>query len=272
MSDPPRLVRSDLLPTLTIDPVTQAAAGRVRRTNHCGCLATRGKKGTPGVPRLHVDEQDFGAPGWSHTLDLVRAGVADGVEIFEPSAHMPWDDWMRVVTLPEEISDLKTVQQIRLYGSHLRRLPPQIGRMVALQDLDIYTSYSLHWLPFEVLRCSQLSKTRMSTRTLYGNRKTRLPFPRLSGPVEALMPPSCSVCDRPFGDIAPQLYWVTLRVGTDMAPLLIHSCSSDCTQSVPTPPANYFARPHKGGAGVGMPEEWDPSRGILWPDDVVMKL
>jgi hypothetical protein len=251
------------LPTLAIDPVTLAAASRAGRREHCNCLASRTRKGTPGIPNLHADAQDVGAPGWRRTLDLVRSGVAGEMKVFEPSAHVPWDEWVKVLALPGEIADLTAVEQIRLYGSHLRRLPPQIGRMAALEDLDIYTSYSLHWLPFEVLRCAKLSKSRMSTRALYGNRKTRLPFPKLSGPVEALMPPSCSVCDRPFGDVAPHLYWITLRVGTDIAPLLVHSCSKDCTLSLPSPPANYFAKPHKGGGGVGMPDEWDPGRRII---------
>lgn len=263
MSDQSRISGTDQLPTIAIDPVTKAAAARVRRTDHCGCLTMPTKKGMPDVPHLHADEQDLGAPGWSYTLDQVRSGVTEGIKIFDPSAQVPWDDWMKVVTLPEEISQLKTVLQIRLYGSYLRRLPPQIGRLVALEELDIYTSYSLHWLPYEITRCSRLTKSRMSTRALYGNRKTRLPFPRLSAPVEALMPPTCSVCDRAFGPVAPELYWVSLRIGTDTVPLLIHSCSRDCTLSVPTPPAEYFPRPHKGGEGVGMPDEWDPARGIF---------
>jgi hypothetical protein len=206
---------------------------------------------------LHVDNQDPDVAGWSRTLDLVRSSTAQGAQVFEPAAHLPWDDWMKVVTLPEEIAELKTVKQVRLYGSHLRRLPPHIGRMVMLEELDIYTSYSLHWLPYEILRCSRLCRSRISTRALYGNRKTRLPFPQLSSPVEALIPQTCSVCDRPFGAVVPQLFWVTLRVGTDMVPLLIHSCSHDCTLSVPAAPANYFERPHQGGAGVGMPAEWE---------------
>jgi hypothetical protein len=223
------------------------------------------------VPRLHVDTQDFSAPGWSKSLDLVRATAADGAEVFEPSAQVRWEEWMKVVTLPEEVSKLNAVRQVRLYGSHLRRLPPQIGQMSALQELDIYTSYSLHWLPYEVLRCSRLTQSRMSTRALYGNRKTRLPFPKLSRPVELLIPPTCSVCNRPFGPVAPDPYWVTLRVATDVVPLLLHSCSHDCTLSVPTAPANYFERPHKGGPGVGMPAAWDPARRILWPEDSIIK-
>ena len=160
---------------------------------------------------------------------------------------------MRVITLPLEVASLTHVTEVRLYGSHLRRLPPEIGRMSSLRELDIYTSYSLHWLPYEVTRCVNLSASRMSTRALYGNRKTRLPFPRLSRPIEGLLPATCSVCDQSFGERTPQPFWTTQRVGTDYVPLLIHCCSSACIDSVPSAPSGFFERPHKGGGGVGMP-------------------
>ena len=227
------------------------------RRKHCHCLAPRTRNGAPGVPRLHADQQDISATGWLGMLDLVSRCVAASTEIFEPAAEMSWAERAGVVTLPAQIAALKAVREIRLYGSHLRRLPPEIGRMEALEDLDIYTSYSLHWLPYEVLRCGLLSRSRMSTRALYGNRKTRLPFPRLTTALDVLAPSTCSICDREFGDAAPDPLWITLPVGTDIVPLLVHSCSRSCTQSLPTPPAGYFERPHKGGGGVGMPTEWD---------------
>jgi len=255
MSDLPRIWNAASLPRLTLDPVTRAGVGRVLRRDHCHCLAPRTRKGPPGIPRLHVDRQDISVPGWPRTLDLVRRCAAERAEIFEPAASLPWEEWMGVVTLPALIADLTAVRQMRLYGSHLRRLPPEIGRMAALENLDIYTSYSLHWLPYEVLRCRRLDKSRMSTRALYGNRKTRLPFPRLTNAVNVLTPPTCSICDRALGDATPDRLWVTLPVGTDIVPLLVHSCSRSCTQSLPTPPERYFERPHKGGGGVGMPAE-----------------
>jgi hypothetical protein len=223
------------------------------------------------VPRLHVDQQDESAPGWKATIDLIRRCAIERADTFEPSAYVPWDDWMSVVVLPAHIADLMAVRTVRLYGSHLRRLPPEIGRMQSLVELDIYTSYSLHWLPYEILRCQGLSDSRMSTRALYGNRKTRLPFPPLRPAVDALTPPTCSVCDRSLGDTVPDRLWVTLRVGTDIVPLLVHSCSHSCTLSIPAPPAGYFERPHKGGGGIGMPAEWDPARGIFWPGDKIIK-
>jgi hypothetical protein len=169
-------------------------------------------------------------------------------------ATIPADEWSTVTTLPPSISDLTTVTTLRLYGSHLRRLPPEVGRMTALSKLDVYTSYSLHWFPYEITRCSALNDSRVSTRALYGNIKTRLPFPRLAGPIDTLAPPTCSVCDQPFGESGAQVLWTTQRVATDVVPLLIHSCSPECTSCIPDAPEGYYRRPHRGGGGVGMPD------------------
>ncbi len=237
----------------SIDPATKAAVGRITRRDHCACLAVRTKRGTPLVPNMHVEPQDESADGWTQIKGLVAREARSRPSLFEPSAHIAWEEWIKVITLPKEIDSLTSVREVRLYGSHLRRLPPEIGALTQLEDLDIYTSYSLHWLPYEVTRCRNLRRSRMSTRALYGNMKTHLPFPRLSRPIDTLLPSTCSVCDQAFGERAPQLYWTTQRVGTDYVPLLLHSCSDACTQSVPPSPKGFFETPHKGGGGVGMP-------------------
>ncbi len=238
---------------LSIDPDTSAAIQHVGKRNHCKCLQGKNKKGNLLVHSIHAHEQDKTVTGWQQTTNLIIKAKQDKNTIFEPSAKIEWDDWTEVITLPKDIEHLKAVKEMRLYASHLQRLPPEIGQMKALENLDIYTSYSLHWLPYEITRCSKLSDSRMSTRALYGNRKTRLPFPPIKKPMEVLLPETCSVCDRPFGERSPSLYWITLPIGTDIVPLLIHSCSDECIKSVPTPPNGYFQRPHKGGGGVGMP-------------------
>src|SRR6266478_9553139 len=234
----------------SIDPATKAAIGRITRRQHCACLAVRTKKGAPLVPKMHVEAQDQSAAGWGQVTDLIERLARTSAPILEPSAQIPWEDWMRVITLPPQVASLTHVVEIRLYGSHLRRLPPEIGRMTSLRELDIYTSYSLHWLPYEVTRCANLSASRMSTRALYGNRKTRLPFPRLSCQIEGLLPATCSVCDQPFGERTPQPFWTTQRVGTDYVPLLIHSCSSACIDSIPSAPSGFFERPTRVAAAL----------------------
>ena len=236
-----------------LDPATADASRRTTRRDHCFCLAVRGKKGTPLVPNMHVEPQNDAAPSWSKLLALIDRLAAAKDQVFEPSSHLQQDEWIQVITLPSTLASLSDVTEIRLYGSHLRRLPPEIGRMSSLRTLDIYTSYSLHWLPYEVTRCARLEDSRMSTRALYGNRKTRLPFPRLSRPVATLRPATCSICDRPFDGREPLLFWTTQRVGTDDVPLLIHACSLECVDATPSAPPGFVPRPHKGGGGVGMP-------------------
>lgn len=235
-----------------VDPITLAAARRVERGGHCSCLSSRGKKGVPSVPNLHVEMQDTSAPGWRSLLSIIDDGR--DTPVLEPAAEIPAGQWSDVITLPAEVQFLTRASQLRLYGSHLRRLPPEIGRLSALRNLDIYTSYSLHWLPYEITRCARLSEIRMSTRALYGNIKTRLPFPRLSRPSEALQPQTCSVCDRPFGDSGATPFWTTQRIGTDVAPLLAHTCSPECVAGIPDAPEGYHLKPHRGGGGVRMPD------------------
>lgn len=221
----------------SIDAPTKKAIARITRREHCGC--------SKAAPELHSESQNDGVPGWQKALTWVEDLTKSHAEVLEPSS-ISWEEWMDVITLPSSIESLANVKAIRLYGSHLRRIPPEIGRMHALRELDIYTSYSLHWLPYELTRCRQLKKSRMSTRAMFGNRKTHVPFPRLGAPLAALTPASCSVCDREFGE-TPELFWHTLRLGTDDVPLLIHSCSAACTRAVPDAPVGYSKRPHKGG-------------------------
>lgn len=238
---------------LSVDPLARDALASISQRAHCSCLAARTRKGTPGVPNLHI-EQQVDTTGWRTVVELMHSANSAGTRELEPAAHLPWKDWMTVITLPTEIGRCTQIETLALYGSHLRRLPPEIGRLASLQDLDLYTSYSLHWLPYEVTRCKDLARTRMSTRALYGNRKTRLPFPRLHRPVETLIPPTCSICDRGFGERGPNPLWTTARVGTDYVGLLAHSCSRECTLSIPAAPPGFHAAPHKGGGGVGMPD------------------
>ena len=63
------------------------------------------------------------------------------------------------------------IYTMNLYGSGLVRIPPEVGEMTALEDFDPYTSYRLHWFPFEITRCPKLKDSRVSTRALYGNFK-----------------------------------------------------------------------------------------------------
>ena len=53
--------------------------------------------------------------------------------------------------------------------------------MESLEEFTPYTSYKLHWFPFEITRCIKLVESTVSTRALYGNYLHRTPFPSLRG-------------------------------------------------------------------------------------------
>ena len=238
----------------SVDPVTTTAARRIVRGGHCGCLESLNKKGRPSVPVLHYEEQVQGE-SWDR-LNAIFVDAADRkARIVEPDTFMSPEAWSSIICLPPSIGMLGQTEELRFYGSHLGRIPPEIGLMEQLNDLDIYTSYSLHWLPYEITRCRNLKSSRISTRALYGNAKTLLPFPRLDQRANIFAPQSCSVCNKPFGANEPVAHWTTQCVGTDIVPLMLFSCSKACRDAVPDAPEGYYARPHRGGGGVGMPAD-----------------
>jgi uncharacterized protein (TIGR02996 family) len=221
-------------------------------------------------PYLHTDAQDTECDVWKRLLDAVEEAAADQREAFSYLEDISSADRSRIVTLPPTIAKLKAVKSFGLYGSYLVRIPPEIGAMTSLEDFDPYTSYRLHWLPYEITRCKNLQVSRVSTRALYGNFKHRPPFPRVdcSAPTapgrhepERLplkrstggMIRLCSVCARPFEDHRLHRVWVSLKVATDVLPLLVNACSEDCIKQLPSPPEGYVATPHKGGPLVQQP-------------------
>jgi hypothetical protein len=119
---------------------------------------------------------------------------------------------------------------------------------------DVYTSYRLHWLPFEITRCANLKSSRVSTRALYGNYKYRPPFPRLHTKTgDLFLPEQCSVCGNALEIKNTIQAWISLRVATDVVPLLVHACSKECVDALPMPPAGYVDHAHAGGLGLAQP-------------------
>ena len=126
--------------------------------------------------------------------------------------------------------------------------------MSSLEDLDVYASHRLHWFPYEITRCRKLRDSRVSTRSLYGNFKDRPPFPQLSdvNPLDRDRS-RCSVCDRPLTEGDIHRVWISLRIATDVLPLLVHACSPACVDQLPAPAEGYVERPHTGGPSLEQP-------------------
>ena len=207
---------------------------------------------------LHSEAQNTNCDGWAMLTDLIEKAASLGSQEFSPGLELPPELWAQIITLPASISKLTSVRKLYLYSSHLVRIPPEIGDMANLEELDLYTSYRLHWMPFEVTRCPRLKKTRFSTRALYGNFKYRPPFPRLNAAnlKSNTESTNCSVCRKQLGPDSAMQVWISLRIGTDVLPLLTTVCSNDCVRRLPPPARGYVDHPHTGGLGVIQPPTW----------------
>ncbi|MGW4384198.1 leucine-rich repeat domain-containing protein [Kitasatospora sp. NPDC004531] len=231
----------------------------------CRCLPVGGRARRV---RFHRERQDTSAPGWLRLLELVGEAAADGREEFAPLQEMTPQQRRQVVTLPAGIGALTRVRKLVLYRSNLVRLPAEIGRMRALEEFDPYTSYRLHWFPYELARLPALRGSRVSTRALYGNPKYRPGFPALAEPADgpdlAALDPgtwgatevrACSVCDGPVTELRQA--WISLHTsGHDVLPLLVNACSAACLASLPSPAADHVPTWHRGGPGLVQPPAW----------------
>ncbi|MFG2919665.1 leucine-rich repeat domain-containing protein [Kitasatospora sp. NPDC048298] len=236
----------------------------------CRCIqhiSTRPQRPT----RFHRERQDTTAPGWIRLLELVEEAAADGREVFKPLAELTAEQRRQVVTLPPTIAKLTSVKHLVLYGSNLVRIPPEIGAMKSLEEFTPYTSYRLHWFPYEITRCPNLRRSTVSTRAIYGNYKTRPPFPPLPAAAttgtqgvdfENLDPGvrgaaairTCSVCDQCIKGVNLRQVWISLWAsGADVLPLLVNACSTTCVEALPSPAEGYVQTPHAGGLSVGQP-------------------
>lgn len=212
----------------------------------CGCLdpSRRQELGREGT-RLHLQEQDRAGRPWQRLLELIDVAAADEREVFAPAQDLGPEDWSQIITLPASISKLSRVKHLQLYGSNLVRIPPEIGEMEALENFTPYTSYNLHWFPYELTRCARLVDSTVSTRAIYGNSKNHLPFPKLPVPSEELFPSACSICRGPFHNHGPIQRWVSLQVAKDLLPLLVHACQQSCLKRLPRT-GDHRSQPHQG--------------------------
>lgn len=223
---------------------------------------------------FHSEKQDLVCDGWKHLLELIEKVAVDEGEEFNPLEDLTLEERRQIVTLPPSIGTLIHVRNFNLYDSALVRIPPEIGDMTSLEVFTPYTSYRLHWFPFEITRCKKLTKSTVSTRALYGNYHFRPPFPELQPDRESIgdldlghLSPdiwgadaiiACSVCNRPLKDAGLHQVWISLWVAAyDVLPLLVNACSPDCIRRLPTPPQDYVQGAHKGGLQLKQPPQ-DP--------------
>ncbi|MGD1847574.1 MAG: hypothetical protein ACFB10_19465 [Salibacteraceae bacterium] len=228
----------------------------------CASINTHPQLNPMKGPTLPTDHQDRTSEAWRKLCAYIDALAASGDDEFTPREALGDALFAQIYTLPASIAQLKRVKKVGLYGSRLQWLPPEIGEMESLEYFDPYTSYDLHWFPYEITRCKHLKDSRISTRALFGNFKHRSPFPSLAGnPVRYHSQNlKCSVCDTPISYAQTDQYWISLLIGTDVVPLLANVCSTSCKSRLPTPHEKYVQEPHKGGPDLQQPpdaeQEW----------------
>ena len=223
----------------------------------------------PSEVRFHGEVQDTECDGWKRLVDLVETAATDGRPEFSPFEEIPGEEWRQLVTLPATIAKLKAVRRFVLYRTWLVRIPPEIGEMENLERFEPYTSHRLHWFPYEITRCKKLTRSVVSTRSLYGNPKHRPPFPSLQSArastatldlarllpaiwgVEAVA--TCSVCGRSLTSGRLHQAWLSAPVATDVLPLLVNACSDRCVRELPPGAEGFVKTPHGGGAAVQQP-------------------
>ncbi|REH37148.1 hypothetical protein BCF44_115152 [Kutzneria buriramensis] len=216
--------------------------------DRCECFY-QGDVRPPRKVRFHRERQDTEAEGWLRLLALIDEAAADGRTEFAPLRQMTPEQRRQVITLPPTIAKLTAVRKLTIYRSNLVSVPPAIGAMAGLVEFVPYTSHRLHWFPYEITRCPNLVRSTVSTRSLYGNFKIRPPFPELDGTEHVTA--ACSVCDGPIERV--HQVWISLRVATDVLPLLVNACSTTCVEALPTPPEEHVPLPHTGGLTVKQP-------------------
>lgn len=253
----------------TSDPAPER---RGPRQDACSCFDQSRPRPRARV-EFHAERQDTSAPGWQRLLELVDEAAADGREEFRPLTELSPEERRQVITLPPSIARLTAVRHLVLYGSNLVRIPPEIGSMSSLEEFTPYTSYRLHWFPYEITRCRKLTRSTVSTRALFGNEKLRPPFPRLQTAqdsvadldLENLDPrrwgitavQRCSVCNHPVPQSGFHQAWISLRVATDVLPLLVSACSPACVAELPEGAKDYIPTPHTGGRVDQPASDWD---------------
>lgn len=194
---------------------------------------------------FHEGACDPGSDADRQLAALVMLTAERGLTSFSPRQELGRSLWSCITRLPPSIGLMDRCETMDLYGSHLTAIPREIMAMARLRSFDPYTSYRLHWFPYEIARCPALRQSRVSTRALYGNHKKRPPFPRL--PDATVDQRFCSICDAPLADRRPIQRWISLRVATDVLPLLVNACSRACLDTLPEPARGSIERLHRGG-------------------------
>lgn len=203
---------------------------------------------------LHMEPRSNSQRALNIANEIILKSAKNGVKKLNLGSLMDRKDYLALNTLPDSIGELKDLETLILYGSNISHIPREICGCVNLRSFEPYTSYRLHWLPFEIKMCMKLESSCISTRALYGNYKLRPPFPCLStNPWKWESGGNCcSICNTEKENL--DQYWISQNVATDVVPLLVSVCSKECFANLGESAMGYVCGPHKGGLSLKQPD------------------
>jgi len=203
---------------------------------------------------FHVESQSITERAWDVVCEIIYDAEQKDILELNLNQLMDKEDYYALNTLPVTIGSLKALKKLGIYGSNISWIPKEISGCENLQEFTPYQSHRLHWLPYEIKKCENLTESTISTRALYGNYKTRSPFPDLKEDKWLWSENNelCSVCDEQ--SVSLQQYWISEKVATDIVPLLVSVCSVTCLSKVGDYVIeDYVPYPHQGGLTVHQP-------------------
>jgi len=104
----------------------------VRQYASCRCRSRQYEDQSWQGLKLHCEVQDTTSDAWEALEQYIAEVAASGADEFDPIVAVGPELWEQIVTLPSSIKNLKSVTFLSLYGSHLVRIPPEIGGMTSL--------------------------------------------------------------------------------------------------------------------------------------------
>ena len=199
---------------------------------------------------FHVDEPSKTERAWDIVREIIEKAKLNCTKELNLGKIMDRQDYKSLNTLPNTIGNLKDLEILILYGSDVSSIPPEISGCENLTIFEPYTSYRLHWFPYEIKYCKNLSKSCISTRALYGNFKYHPPFPNLRNTrwnwPQGIM--HCSICGTETNNVTQ--YWISQKVATDVMPLLVSVCGNTCREIIGDGANGYAEKSHQGGVNI----------------------
>ena len=203
---------------------------------------------------FHAESKSLTKKAWDVVCEIFDDAEQKNTAEIDLAKLMDKEDYCALNTLPETIGNLKALRKLTIYGSSISYIPREISGCENLREFVPYQSHRLHWFPYEIKQCQNLIRSTISTRALYGNYKTRNPFPSLKQAkwVWNSDNDSCSICGKISETL--QQHWISERIATDVVPLLVSVCGIDCLSKVGDYVVeNYIPYPHQGGLTVLQP-------------------